>query len=138
MMELITLDNVVSELKEGGVIQRERIYHAEKKKKYRLTNFVFIELSSGDRINIPMGFEWDLSSSPRLLWPILPPDGDFEIAGLIHDYLYGDSKYSRKFADKEMLIWSKTVNRSRVWHRIDNQLRFIAVRMFGWLTFNKK
>lgn len=136
-MELITLDNVVEELEEGGVIVRERIYHPEKKKQYRLTKFLFIELSNGDRITMAPGFEWDLSSSPRLFWPILPPDGDFEIAGLIHDYLIRGKKYNRKFADREMLIWSKVVNNQRRWQRIDNQVRFIFVRMFGWIAYNK-
>jgi hypothetical protein len=131
---LIHITNVVAHLRSGGVITRERIYDAEKWKSYRLLNDVHVILSNGELIHIPAGFEWDLSSVPRLFWAILPPDGDFEIAALIHDYLYQKKLFTRRFADKEMLVFSNATNRSKV----DNYIRFYAVRLFGWSVWNKK
>lgn len=90
-------------------------------------------LSNGELIHIKAGFLWDLSSSPRLFWNILPPDGDFEIAALIHDYLYQNNLFTRAFADSEMLRFSNATNQSRV----DNYIRFLGVRAFGWIVWNK-
>ncbi len=138
----INLDNARQLLEIGSVIQKERLYSADdKSKQYLLLTDIYAELSDGTKINIPRGFKWDLSSVPRLLWPILPPDGDFEIAALIHDYLYrftdkkADKIGDRKFADKEMYLWSKAVNNSHWWFRIDNYLRYVGVRAFGWLKY---
>ena len=40
-----------------------------------------------DRITIPDGFETDLASVPRLFWALLPPQGAYERAAVLHDYL---------------------------------------------------
>lgn len=45
----------------------------------------------GDRIHlitVPKGFVTDLASIPRWGWIILPPDGPWVKAAIIHDYLY--------------------------------------------------
>jgi hypothetical protein len=45
----------------------------------------------GDRryeITVPKGFVTDLASIPRLFWDLLPPDGPWVKAAVIHDYLY--------------------------------------------------
>jgi hypothetical protein len=39
-------------------------------------------------ICIPKGFVTDLASIPRLFWTLLPPDGPWVKAAVIHDYLY--------------------------------------------------
>lgn len=94
-----------------------------------------VELSDGSSIFIPKGFNTDLSSSPRWLWSLFPPIGDFIIASVVHDYLYSeDVSRGRLFADKEMLLISYVHNKSKV----DNYLRFLAVRVFGKKYFNKK
>lgn len=114
-------------------------------KTFKLEKQVKVRLSNGKIIEIEEGFEWDLSSVPRLLSWILLPYGNFLIAALIHDWLYqnsdkitqewflGDSETARKFSDKEMLLWSKamqgTINIS--FYNIDNYLRYYAVRLFG-------
>lgn len=141
-MITVSLDNVRSALEKGGVIQKERIYTPDDKgKEYLLLKDVEVYTSFDQLIRIPAGFKWDLSSVPRLLWPILPPDGDFEIAALIHDYLYrttdslGDKYCTRKEADYEMYVWSKATNNKRKWFRIDNWLRWKGVRIFGWIKY---
>jgi len=72
---------------------------------------------------------------------ILPPDGDFESASLIHDFLYITKVESRKFADDEMLKWSKVVsgtNNKISLRNLDNQVRYISVRLFGWIVWNRR
>ena len=45
--------------------------------------------SNGDaEIRVPKGFVTDLASIPRLFWDLLPPDGPWVKAAVIHDYLY--------------------------------------------------
>lgn len=40
-----------------------------------------------DRVTIPADFPTDLASVPRLFWALLPPDGVYEKAAVLHDYL---------------------------------------------------
>jgi hypothetical protein len=46
------------------------------------------EAKSGCKIEVPVGFETDLASVPWGLWNILPKDGDYAPAAIIHDWLY--------------------------------------------------
>lgn len=136
---LVTLSNV-KELNQGfSIIQRRRVTGKNSKIYYQLLNEIQVELSTGIIITIDKDFIWDLSSVPRFLWGILPPDGDFELSSLIHDYLYRNQIISRKFADKEMLIWSKatsgTLNKVSI-RNFDNWIRYIAVRVFGFIIWN--
>jgi len=39
-------------------------------------------------ITVRSGFTTDLASIPRLVWSLLPPDGPWVKAAIIHDYLY--------------------------------------------------
>lgn len=39
-------------------------------------------------ITVPAGFTTDLASVPRWAWVLLPPDGPWVKAAVIHDYLY--------------------------------------------------
>jgi hypothetical protein len=41
-----------------------------------------------DQITVPKGFVTDLASIPRPFWDLLPPDGPWTKAAVIHDYLY--------------------------------------------------
>jgi len=45
----------------------------------------------GYNIIIPSGFETDLASIPRFLWPVMPPAGDLRYGSIPHDmsYQYG-------------------------------------------------
>lgn len=49
-------------------------------------------------------FDTDLASVPRLFWSLLPPDGTYERAAVLHDWLcvrlaHGDSPVSARDAD---------------------------------------
>lgn len=67
------------------------------------------ELNSGRWVQVPVGYVTDLASTPRILWAILPPNGKYGKAAVIHDYLCTHKKVmtadgfvtiSRKEADE--------------------------------------
>jgi len=39
-------------------------------------------------IDVPAGFITDFASVPKIVWNILPPDGPYGRAAVVHDYLY--------------------------------------------------
>lgn len=145
---IITIDNVNDLQQELGmsVVRRTRAIDPKRKRFFHAPKYVLLEtlnirLTNGYYITIEEGFVWDLSSVPRFLWGIFPPDGDFELAALIHDYLYRNKIKSRKFADVEMFTWSKavagTLNRDS-WADVDNWIRYAMVRTLGWIVWIKR
>jgi hypothetical protein len=44
--------------------------------------------NGADLINVPKGFVTDLASIPQAFWTLLPPDGPWVKAAVVHDYLY--------------------------------------------------
>jgi hypothetical protein len=78
-------------------------------------------------IVVPKGFKTDYASTPRFLWPIIPPSGKYTMAAVLHDYLYTSGSVTRKIADdifKEAMI-SLDVSRWKVC------VMYYAVRVFG-------
>lgn len=135
---IITLDNIQEILAFENPVKRSRVVGYNSKPRFQLLESLEIKLSNEKVVIIPEGFRWDLSSSPRIVWAILPPDGDFELGSLIHDYLYKTKLFSRKFADREMLKWSKKTNTTNKisLRKIDNYVRFFFVRILGWLAWD--
>jgi len=147
---MIKLHNVNLLQKEYSLISKTKIRGNNSRPRYRLDVTLKIQLSNGMNITIPEGFEWDLSTAPRFAWSLLPPDGDFELAYLIHDFLwinkeemathfeYYDMNFNQKFTDDEMLKWAKVTNGTEniSLRNIDNYTRYYAVRTFGWLVWN--
>jgi len=43
---------------------------------------------SGETITVPVGATTDLASIPRPAWSLLPPDGPWTKAAVVHDFLY--------------------------------------------------
>ena len=120
-------------------------YPITNKSHFVLLESLSITLTNFDVIVIPKGFKFDGSSAPRFLWWLFPSYGDFFFAALVHDYLYSTkykveelgNKNAQKFADKEMLFWSNIINDKHIGKKIDNYLRYIAVRLFGKKVFIK-
>ena len=138
---MISLENIKHLLEMGeNPVKMNRVYGSNLINRYRLLEEIYVSLSNGYTILIPKGYTWDLSSVPRIFWWLLPPDGDFQIASLIHDYLYENKIGTRKNADKEMLKWSRVLSGTGKisLRNIDNYTRYIAVRLFGWIVWNKK
>ena len=147
---MIKLHNVNLLQKEYSLISKTKIRGNNSRPRYRLDVTLKIQLSNGMNITIPEGFEWDLSTVPRFAWGFLAPDGDFELAYLIHDYLwinkeemyeffeYYDCVFNQKFTDDEMLKWAKVTNGTEKisFRNIDNYTRYYGVRLFGWLVWD--
>jgi hypothetical protein len=101
-----------------------------------------VRLTNGKDITIPLDFITDLSSTPKSLWGLFPPFGNFLLGAIVHDYLYHCNRegidlgfeVSRKFADDQMLYFSDLNSKNK----IDNRLRYSAVRLFGNKNWNKK
>jgi hypothetical protein len=55
-------------------------------------NFQFVE--------VPEGFVTDLTSTPRIFWQVLRPEGRYAYAAVVHDYLYWTQSRSRDEADQ--------------------------------------
>jgi hypothetical protein len=134
----ITLDSVKSDLR-LNLIKISIVYPMTRKSHFKLHTNLAVKLTNGETIAIPEGFQFDGSSAPRCIWWLMPSYGDFFFAALVHDLLYhkrylskelGD-KTAQKIADQEMLIWSNVVNNKNFGKRIDNYLRYYAVRLFG-------
>lgn len=128
----ISLSNVRDILSAGSVVELSFLYRYKNRKYWKLVTPLTCQLSNGDTVTIPAGFITDLSSVPPFLWGVFRPFGDFLLAALIHDFLYIEKPFSREFADKEMLYWSNAVNGNK----IDNYIRYFAVRAFGWTWWN--
>lgn len=129
---LLTLENASKMLATDLIINLRHIYSWRSPKYWALLQPITVKLSTGLVITIPEGFETDLSSSPRYLWSVEPPFGDFLLAALIHDYLYVYNIGTRKGADREMLYWSNAINKNKT----DNRIRYWAVRLFGASWWN--
>jgi len=135
---MITKTNVGEYLK-NGLVKTSMVYPITKDSHYVVLEELIIKLSNEEIIKIPKGFKFNGSSSPRFLWWLFPPYGDFFFAAIIHDYLYHikyksteiNIKLAKKIADKEMLIWSNIINKRNFAKIVDNYSRYYAVLLFG-------
>jgi hypothetical protein len=137
---MLTIENIRMIQGHYSVIQKRYVIGTNFKPKYQLLKDLKIQLTDGNIITIPQGFVWDLSSVPRMLWWLLPPDGDFGIAYIIHDYLWvykHQFNYSQKWTDQEMKRWamaSSGTNGPSLCN-LDIWARYLGVRAFGWLVW---
>lgn len=115
----------------------------EQREVYEINNPITYRLSSGDIITIEKGFETDLCSVPPFLSVIFHKNPPNILAYIIHDYLYktdykrdvykflfgkkGD-KLNKQMIDREMLIIANRISPNK---KIDNYLRYLAVKWFG-------
>ncbi|MBC6572515.1 DUF1353 domain-containing protein [Escherichia coli] len=84
-----------------------------------------------DVIEVPAGFITDLASVPRIFWVLLPPDGRYAKAAIIHDYLYDNALRTKKEADRIFLEGMKVLGVPK-WKRL---VMYCAVRLFGRGTY---
>lgn len=91
-------------------------------------------------VDVPEGFITDFASIPRAFWTILPPDGQYTQAAVLHDFLYSkkgkvfEIPLNRKDCD-EIFAESMKVLGVSSW-KIN--VMYSAVRSFGWIPWNKK
>ena len=86
---------------------------------------------SKEVVTVPIGFLTDFASVPRIFWAILPPDGEYTQAAVVHDYLYNSRIYNRKKSDSIFIEAMKVLGVS-LWKR---RIMYRAVRMFGWIPW---
>jgi len=84
----------------------------------------------GEIINIPVGFEFDGASIPKVGWIVVghPLSQEYLAPSAIHDSLYRTQELSRKRSDH---IFKEAMRDKGVdwWKRT---MMWSAVRMFGW------
>ena len=90
-------------------------------------------LDGGEIVTIPNGFETDFASVPRIFWFILPPDGNYTQAAVLHDFLYQRNVFTRKKCD-EVFLDAMTILEVPKWKR---KVMYRALRMFGWTCWRK-
>jgi len=97
------------------------------------------EENSDEYVRVPRGFPTDFASVPRAFWVVLPPDGQYSQAAVLHDYLYSchgvlpKKTYTRKRCD-ELFLEAMAVLEVPTWKRL---IMYRAVRMFAWLGWKK-
>ena len=74
--------------------------------------------SANEVVTVHKGFETDFASVPRLFWALVPPDGRYTQAAVLHDYILANKIYPRRKADRIFLnamkalkvpTWKRTI-----------------------------
>ncbi|EAA9295481.1 DUF1353 domain-containing protein [Salmonella enterica subsp. enterica] len=86
-----------------------------------------------DVIEVPAGFITDLATIPRIFWSLMPPDGKYAKAAIIHDYLYDNALRTKREADRIFLDGMTVLGVPR-WKRT---IMYLAVRLFGRGSYGK-
>ncbi|ECH9261463.1 DUF1353 domain-containing protein [Salmonella enterica subsp. enterica] len=93
----------------------------------------YLSEDNSDVISVPAGFITDLATIPRIFWTLLPPDGKYAKAAIIHDYLYDNALRTKKEADL-IFLDGMTVLGVPKWKRT---IMYYAVRLFGKGMYNR-
>lgn len=100
-----------------------------------LEGFLFVD---GDvEVPVPAGFITDLASVPYILRWILPPDGRYAKAAVVHDFMYENAPqfgWARRTADRTFLHAMQVLSVGF----ITRQIMYWSVRLFGWWGFERK
>ena len=92
------------------------------------------QTNAGEIIRIHKGFKTDGYSIPRIFWSIVgAPLILYPKPAVLHDYLYHYKVYLRVKCDRLFLESMESVGVNY----IKRQVRYRAVRIFGWLAWRK-
>jgi len=103
-------------------------------KKWRLEEeFSYYTDMFGERkvFKVPVGFETDFASIPKIFIPFLEWRDKFNKAAVVHDWLYHTKELPRKDADKVFLEAMLVLGIPK-WKAY---LFYLVVRLFGWLRW---
>jgi hypothetical protein len=81
---------------------------------------------------VPAGFKTDFASIPRLFCRVLPKNGKYDRAAVIHDYLYTTAIVTKAEADSVFLEAMELCGVS--W--LERFIMFQAVNLFGLFAWN--
>jgi len=103
-----------------------------KHRTFRLTEDFTVKIN-GTTYLVPKGFVSDGASVPRIFWSIIPRDGVYTPAAVMHDWLYKAGVMSKKDAD---IIFYKIMRECEVplWKR---RAMYCAVKWFGGWAWRK-
>ncbi|HGJ5067315.1 TPA: DUF1353 domain-containing protein [Salmonella enterica subsp. enterica serovar Muenchen] len=87
----------------------------------------YLSDDNSDEIEVLTGFVTNLATVPRIFWILLPPDGKYAKAAIIHDYLYDNALRTKQEADR-IFLDGITVLGVPKWKRT---VMYWAVRLFG-------
>ncbi|EEI4447826.1 DUF1353 domain-containing protein [Salmonella enterica] len=93
----------------------------------------YLSDDESDVIEVPAGFVTDLASVPRIFWSLMPPDGRYAKAAIIHDYMYDNAQRTKREADR-IFLDGMTVLGVPKWKRT---VMYLAVRLFGRGNYRK-
>ena len=85
-------------------------------------------------IIVPIGFETDYASVPRVPLAFWLTGDTAHSAAVLHDYLYSTQKYSRSIADG-ILYEAAGISGVPDWRA---RVMWAGVRAFGWFAWSKK
>ncbi|EMW9885841.1 DUF1353 domain-containing protein [Salmonella enterica] len=94
----------------------------------------YLSDDNSDVISVPAGFVTDLATIPRIFWTLLPPDGKYAKAAIIHDYLYDNALRTKQEADLIFLDGMVVLGVPK-WKRV---IMYWAVRWFGRGMYEKE
>lgn len=110
----------------------EKVYGEERI--WKMHGDLIYQIKYNDVIVVPTGFMTDFASVPRIFWAIIPPDGKYTAAAIVHDFLYSTQERGRKETDKIFINAMKSLGVSW-WKR---NIMYRAVRLFGWIPWRNK
>lgn len=126
----------------GHWLLRPHLVHV-RGRTHRVTSIGVYLARDGRLFEIPVGFETDGASVPRLLWWLYPPFGaDYECAAVLHDNVYqhaeqfegrDDGHLSRGEADALM----REVMQVDDFRPSGRRVVYRGVRMGGWRTWRR-
>jgi len=91
--------------------------------------------NNGDTITVPKGFFTNFASTPKFLWPILPPLDHYGKAAVVHDFLYRTPEFGYTKHDADLILKEAcNVLNVKSWKVF---LLYYAVKLFGFHAWNK-
>lgn len=93
-----------------------------------------------DFVDVPKGFDTDFASVPQIFWNILPPDGQYTQAAVLHDFLYGvqgnapEGKHRSRQECDNIFYEAMGILGVPQWKR---SVMWIALKFFGFYAWNK-
>ncbi len=105
-----------------------------------IEDYLYHDPSTGFWFKVPAGFYWDGTSIPWLVRPLIGGkwSPQYEIAGLIHDYLYRKDVYDSTIGRKQTDIIFYNILRTEKVRWIRAKEMYLGVRAGGWMSYNKK
>lgn len=92
-----------------------------------------VMLIDGSKLTVPKGTISNGASVPKLFRGIYSNIGTYTLPAVLHDYLYENNLYDRKFADRQFLIDMGKTNTNY----FTKWLFYFIVRIFGGINYKK-